>query len=142
MKLIESYVYNGEGYNPSLVNKGWQVAYLNYAPSESLEEIDRLDIHFETDEVFVLLEGTAVLIAADFSQGNAHYDTVFMQPGVIYNIPCKTWHQIALYPGSRICIVEKDNTHVSDFEYYNLTPEQKKQLVDEVERCRFMHLHS
>ena len=49
MKLIELYQYENEGYNPSLISEVWQVAFLNYAEAESLERIDKLDIHYKTD---------------------------------------------------------------------------------------------
>ena len=63
MNLIEVYKHEAEGYNPSLISDGWQAAFLNYADAEKLESIEKLDIHYLTDEVFVLLEGESVLIA-------------------------------------------------------------------------------
>lgn len=132
MKLIEEYRHEAEGYNPSLISDGWQAAFLNYAPAETLESIVKLDIHHLTDEVFVLLDGHSVLIAASIDNNEVKYDLVDMLPGVIYNIPKETWHKIAMQPGSKVCIVEKSNTHVSDFEFYDLSAEQMKELQDAV----------
>lgn len=132
MKLIELYQYESEGYDPSLISEGWQVAFLNYAEAESLERIDKLDIHYKTDEVFILLAGKAVLIAADIKDDEIKYDLIDMQPGIIYNIPKNTWHKIAMYQGSKVCIVERDNTHVSDFEFYDLSVEKQLELQNAV----------
>ena len=131
MNLIETYRYDAPGYDPTFISDGWQAAFLNYAPEESLESIVKLDIHHLTDEVFVLLTGRAVLIAATIEDG-VHYHLIDMEPGVIYNIPRETWHKIAMYEGSRVCIVEKSNTHVSDFEFYDLSPREQEELRDAV----------
>lgn len=135
MKLIEEYTYNKEGYNPSLISEGWQVAFLNYTATESLDSIDKLDIHLKTDEAFILLFGQAALIAAKITERDITYDIVDMKQYVIYNIPVNTWHKIAMYPGSKVCIIEKHLTHLSDFKFYHLSTEQKEVLKKEVNRC-------
>ena len=132
MKLIETYRHSAPGYDPTFISDGWQAAFLNYAPAEALESIVKLDIHHLTDEVFVLLEGHAVLIAAAITEGAVRYDLRDMVPGVIYNIPRETWHKIAMQEGSRVCIVEKSGTHVSDFEFYDLSAREQRQLQEAV----------
>lgn len=132
MNLIEVYKHEAEGYNPSLISDGWQAAFLNYADAEKLESIEKLDIHYLTDEVFVLLEGESVLIAAEIKNDQITYDLINMKPGIIYNIPKNTWHKIAMQKGSKVCIVEKDNTHLGDFEFYDLSEEQKADLRNAV----------
>lgn len=132
-QLIEKYTHTAQGYCPSLIREGWQVAFLNYAPAEALESIVKLDIHHHTDEVFVLLSGHAVLIAATISpEGEIEYDLIDMLPEVIYNIPQDTWHKIAMQPGSKVCIVERDRTHISDFEFYDLSEVQQQDLQRQV----------
>ncbi len=135
MKLIQTYRYDGQGYDPSFISDGWQVAFLNYAPAEALESIVKLDIHHQTDEVFVLLEGHAVLIAATIAE-TIEYDLVDMLPCVFYNIPRNTWHKIAMSEGSRVCIVEKSDTHVSDFEFHDLSLLEQKELQQAVKQLK------
>lgn len=132
MNLIEQYTHEGEGYNPFLIRPQWQVAILNYAPAEALEAIEKLDIHHHTDEVFVLLAGKSVLIAASIQNHIIAYHTVDMQPGVVYNVPCGVWHKIAMHEGARVCIIENPNTHLGDFEFYNLSVPQCKELAHAV----------
>jgi len=128
MKLIETYKHDSEGYDPTLIRDGWQAAFLNYADAESLEQIVKLDIHYETDEAFVLLEGNAVLIAANIDNDGIEYDLIDMKPCIMYNIPKETWHKIAMKKGSKVFIVERADTHLGDFEFYDLSDSQRKEL--------------
>ena len=96
MKIIDEHTFEGKGYHPFLITDRWQVAYLNYAEAESLEQIEKLDIHHQTDEVFILLQGKAALIGASVTDQNITYDVVNMQPGIVYNIRREVWHKIAM----------------------------------------------
>lgn len=128
MEMIEKYQHTGNGYNPFLIRGGWQVAVLNYDSAETAEAIDKLDIHHETDEAFMLIEGDAVLIAASISGTGIEYDMVKMKKGIVYNIPKDVWHKIALKEGCGVYIVENADTHLGDFEFYPLSDEQRQIL--------------
>lgn len=124
MKLIDIYDTGKAGYTPFLIGSKWQAAFLNYAPEEALESIVKLDVHHRTDELFVLLEGRAALIAARIDERGVSFEAVAMEPLRAYNIRRGVWHKIAMLPGSRTLIVENSNTHLGDFEFYDLTAEQ------------------
>ena len=132
-KLIEEYIHEGAGYNPLLIRDGWQVAKLNPFSGHGLDEIDRIEVHNSTDEVFVLIHGTAVLIAAGVeSDDEIRFHTIRMKPGIIYNLPKGVWHNIAMEKGAELIIVEKDNTHLNDCEYKNLSPLQQTELKKQI----------
>jgi mannose-6-phosphate isomerase-like protein (cupin superfamily) len=137
MKLIDYYRHGEQGYNPFLITDRWQVALLNYAPAETLEAIDKLDVHHYTDEVFVLLRGRSALIAADIKNDLISYEVIDMQPNVVYNIPTNRWHKIAMMEESQVLIVENNNTHLGDFEFYHLNKKQKQELRDIVSKKIF-----
>ena len=63
--MIERYYHEGDGYDPFLIREGWQVAQLNYQVMNGFDSIDKVEAHRETDEVFVLVKGRAILIAAN-----------------------------------------------------------------------------
>ena len=128
MSIIEKYAVKEEGYHPFLIRDGWQVAQLNYDDNQKVENITRLDVHHQTDEVFILLKGEAVLITATINQGQPVFELELMKPGIIYNITQNTWHNIAMKKGSEVIIIEKSNTHISDFEFLPLTEEKQKEL--------------
>lgn len=142
MNLIERYDPQEAGYNPFLIGPVWQTAVLNYAPEESLERIEKLDVHHRSDELFVLLEGKAVLIAAELA-GNriAGYDLQPMLPGIAYNIRREVWHKIAMTEGCRVLIVENANTHLGDFEFRELDPAERRELYRQVTACRNVPEH-
>lgn len=126
--MIESYEIKDNGYHPFIIREGWQVAQLNYMPEQHIDAITRLDVHHETDEVFILLKGDAVLIAASIENGNVEYEMELMQCYRTYNIPKHRWHNIAMKEGCELIIVEKSNTHISDFEHFDLNKVQRKAL--------------
>jgi len=130
--MIESYTITDNGYHPFLIRDGWQVAQLNYMPEQDIDNITRLDVHNETDEVFILLQGHAVLIAAAVKGKEVTFEMQLLEPNKTYNIPKRLWHNIAMTEECRLIIVEKSNTHVSDFEHHDLTVEQCKEMRSRV----------
>ncbi|HET7114948.1 MAG TPA: hypothetical protein VFI29_00555 [Hanamia sp.] len=128
MNLIETYRHEGSGYNPFLIREGWQVAQLNYMPEQDLLNISKMDRHLLTDEVFVLLKGTSILIAATENNNEFQFECIKMKAGITYNIPVRLWHNIAMDKGSEVIIFEKDKTHLGDFEYQQLNDTQKLEL--------------
>ena len=124
--MIETYFHSGEGYNPFLVREGWQVAQLNYLPGHGFDEIEQIEVHSETDEVFILFKGDAILIEAKHQK--------YMKLGVTYNIPAGTWHNIAMNSDAEIIIVEKSNTHKQDCAYQRLSQLEKEDLYSMIRR--------
>lgn len=132
MALLEKYEIKKEGYDPFLIKEGWQVAQLNADESQCVENIVRIDIHYHTDEVFILTKGKAVLITAAIIDDKPVFELELMQQGVTYNVPVRTWHNIAMLEGSEVIIVEKDNTHLGDYEFFDLSTEKRNELINKV----------
>ena len=135
IKLIEQYQISDNGYHPFLIRDGWQVAQLNYMPEQEIGNIDKLDIHHLTDEVFILLKGKAVLIGAKINGTNVDFEVEFLKPNITYNIPVDTWHNIAMSKDCGIIIIEKSKTHEGDFEFFQLSQEKKKEMEILVKNC-------
>ena len=130
MSTIEKYTIKDSGYHPFLIRDGWQVAQLNYDEKRKIENNTRPDIHNHTDEVLILLKGQAVLITAKLEQRQPQFE--LMKPETTYNIPQRTWHNIAMNEGREVIIVEKSDTHISDFEFYDLFVEIQYELRDRI----------
>lgn len=131
--LIETYRYEGNGYKPFFIRDGWQVAKLNYMPGQGLSDIIKIDKHIRTDEVFILVKGVAVLIAAERVGKAFKFQCLRMKPGITYNIPAGTWHNIAMDLDAEVIIVEKDNTHIDDCIYEPLEEREQLDLYEKVE---------
>lgn len=126
--MIESYFHKGEGYNPFLIREGWQVAQLNHVSGHGLNDIERIEVHKSTDEVFILFKGNAVLVEAVVNGDNTTFHCEKMRKGVTYNIPAGTWHDIAMDLDVEIIIVEKSDTHKNDCEYLKLSQQERNDL--------------
>lgn len=133
--LIETYFHRGAGYNPFLIRDGWQVAQLNFMQAQRASAIHKMDRHRATDEVFVLVRGKSVLIAAQESSDGLRFRTVRMKPGVTYNIPRMTWHNIAMLPGDLTIIIEKSHTHLGDAEFRKLSAREEADLKAKLRRA-------
>lgn len=133
LKLAQKFEYKGEGFSPLYINDKWQVAQLNYAPEQEIGNIKSVDIHFKTDELFVLLKGTAILIAAERQDDRyVRFETTFMQKGVVYNIPKMVWHNIALLEGAEVIIFEDKNSHLGEYEIVDLSQEEQTKLTKQL----------
>ncbi|MBR6777020.1 MAG: hypothetical protein IKM27_04660 [Clostridia bacterium] len=103
--------YNGEGYFSHFNFDEWRIAYLNYAPMFTKEGITYLERHNETDEVFILLEGSASLFMGE----NAR--EVVMEKFLSYVVKKSAWHNIVVSEDARVLIVENKNTGKHNSEY-------------------------
>ena len=84
----------------------WQVAYLGYC--ERFASLTGMERHMLTDEVFVLLQGKAVLYLEEAQ--------VEMEQGVVYNVKKGEWHHIVVSPDASVLVVENRNTTLENTE--------------------------
>lgn len=133
IRLIEEYKHSKEGYKPYLIGPKWQVAQLNYQPDLAPGAIKKVDIHYQTDETFLLMAGQAVLIAAEIQQNRIAFEVINMKPKVIYNIPRGCWHNIALSRDAEVSITEDANTHLGDYKFHYLNEKEQKELYELIE---------
>lgn len=133
-ELIETYYHEGRGYNPFFIKDNWQVAQLNFTDEQGLYAIKKMDKHMETDEVFVLTKGTAVLIGAVIVNEQFDFQLKKMEIGTTYNIPANLWHNIAMDKDAEVIIIEKSNTHLDDFVYKDLNKNETEHLNNMIYR--------
>ena len=55
-----------------------------------------------------------------------------MLPGITYNIPVNTWHNIAMDKEASMIIVEKSNTHLDDFVFRQLDAKENERLNSQI----------
>jgi mannose-6-phosphate isomerase-like protein (cupin superfamily) len=128
VKLIETYRSVDAGYNPFIIRDNWQVARLNYSSGNGFESVGKIEVHYKTDEVFILLKGTAVLIASERMGQELRFESVKMIEGTVYNIPQGVWHTIAMMEDAEVLIVENANTHLGNYELFELSLDQQSEL--------------
>jgi len=126
--MLEIHTYTGEGYKPLVDYGEWRVAMLRFLEGLQPDRIDSMERHTETDEVFVLLHGSGVLILGGCSSQVEGIYTQAMEQGIIYNVKHGTWHSIVLSRDASVLIVENRDTTTKNSEYTNLSPEHRRLL--------------
>lgn len=123
--MLEIYEWAGEGFSPLVFTANWQAALLNWEPLFDRRNLDEIERHNHSDEVFVLLRGRAVLFTrAD----GAALEAVEMERGKIYNVRAGVWHNLVATPDVRFLIVENRDTHLHDTEIRPISPAELAQL--------------
>lgn len=125
MKLIETYEFNDKGYSKLFSYKEWRVAMLNYIDHLEIDKIDYVECHNQTDEVFILLEGSCKLI----TYNNNEFDIVALEKNKIYNVPLGLYHNHVLSKDAKVLIVEQEDTNDNNSNRIYLTIDQREQML-------------
>lgn len=124
-QLLEIHTFHGEGYKPLIDYEGWRVAFLRYIDELEPGAIHRVERHLKTDEVFVLLNGQAVLFIGDGEDHVWELVAHTMQSGQLYNVKQNAWHTIVLSRDATILLVENRDTGELNSEYCTLNTAQR-----------------
>lgn len=125
MPDLEIYRWGGRSYKPLVLDDSWQVALLNWEPLFDRRNLNEIERHCRTDEVFVLLRGRSVLFVRP--EGGT-LNAVDMQSGVIYNVPKCVWHNLIASTDAAFLIVENRDTHLKDTEVRPISEEELAML--------------
>ena len=108
---LEILEHSGEGYLPLVRYQGWRVAVINYDIRFDEQCFTRMERHHLTDEVFILINGNAVLVVG---KEQKRYE---MEVGKIYNVKKNVWHHVFVSKDARVIVVENDDTSKENSEY-------------------------
>lgn len=127
--LLEISEYTSPGYSPVITYEGWRVAILNYIDELEAWNINKIQYHDETDEVFVLLKGQMVLFIAGNEENPGNIEAVNLERNKMYNVKRGTWHTHTLSHDAMCLIIENSDTEddVNSPQRY-LDEEHKKQI--------------
>ncbi len=119
---VDKVSYKGEGYRTVVDYDKWRVAIINYAERFDWDRASqkKLERHNETDEVFVLLCGRAVLIEGGDGEKAEGLKFIIMEPNVVYNVKKSVWHDICMSVGTSVLIVENSDTGRINSDYCNI----------------------
>lgn len=119
---IRVYQYAGEGLEKSYENTEWLVGIKNYKPASDIENINCLERHLLTDEIFIPLTEGNTLVTFDAEQGGL--ETLSMVIGRIYCIPMGVWHNVLMPKEGKIVLVERPDTSMENSEILPLSESQ------------------
>ncbi len=133
--LLQIRDYTGEGFKPLVCFSSWRVALLRSRADSRAAGMSQMERHMQTDEVFVLTAGKAVLLIGGNADAVDGIDSEQMVAGRIYNVRKAAWHGVLLSRDASILIVENADTAETNSQYAALTPEQRAQ-ISEIEQSR------
>lgn len=113
------------GYSVVVRFGGWRCAYLNNT-TDKLSEITYFERHLESDELFVLLEGSCQLLLSP--DGKQDYEAIEMKPLLMYNVRQTAYHAVSMRPGCRLLIVENADVNKHNSAFHTLTPQEQEQV--------------
>lgn len=128
-KLLEIVEHIGPGYRPLVDFETWRVAILNYAEDLRLENLQRMQRHNETDEVFVLLQGCCILFVGEGQEAVTGLHGISLEPGKLYNVRQGVWHHHSLSEGTMVLVVENRDTTYDNSPFCDLTELQQREIV-------------
>lgn len=111
MNYYDTYEFNGIGYSKLFHHQNWRVAVLNYIEELEVQNINYVECHALTDEVFVLLKGSFKLFFAEVVNNQiVGFKTLALEPNKVYKIPMGVYHAHTLSKDASVLIVEEENT--------------------------------
>jgi mannose-6-phosphate isomerase-like protein (cupin superfamily) len=127
--MMEEIEISGTGFNPLKDYGAWRVAQLSYDEEvNALQSLQSLGRHFETQEVFTLLSGGAVMITAGTGAAPDDFEATELSPGKLYVVQEGQWHAAVLTPESRLLIIENRNTGAANSENHSLSVDEKVRI--------------
>ena len=105
---ILSYEFGGEGMTRVYENPKWMIGIKNWKPMNDIANINCLERHNETDELFILLSGRCTLLYAC----------------KVYNIPASLWHNTVTEHDTKLALIEDVSTGPSNSDNYDLSEAQ------------------
>ena len=105
-QMINVGVHTDAGFKVMVESGEWKVGMLRY--NERFSRLGEMERHMLTDEVFVLLSGSATLYT-DIEEKR-------MEQGVVYTIPAAVWHHIVVSEDASVVVVENRNTSIENTE--------------------------
>jgi len=132
---IQRFEYKDAGLIRVYENEKWMVGIKNWKPANDIANIDCLERHNESDELFVLLAGKCTLLFANEKAGGGlDIKAVAMEPMKVYNIPKTLWHNTVTMKDTKLILVEDSATGSKNSEVLTLNAAQ---IVEAMALVRF-----
>ena len=121
---ILKYAFEGEGLTRVFENEKWMVGIKNWKPMNDIANINNLERHNETDELFILLNGQCTLLYANETADGLDIQAVRMEPLKVYNIPHTLWHNTVTQKDTKLALIEDSSTGSANSDVLDLTEAQ------------------
>ena len=129
---VDIHSHEGEGFKILVQYQSWRTAMLNTSTANRLDSFGYVERHRETDEVFVLLRGTAYLIIGGDTEKPDSYEVLPMDLCKTYNVRVNVWHGVIMSVDASLYIVENINTGKDNSDHYYLASMEKELILSHI----------
>ena len=106
--------FSHKGFHTVFKSDAWQIATITYDQSYAKENFNHMKRHLTTDEVFTLINGSAILHTME----DEKYVDINIEKGKIYCVRKGTWHYLEISTDANLMVVENKD----------LLPEQSERM--------------
>jgi len=110
-----------EGFEVVVQNPDFKCAFITAGPQYAYGKVNALKRHNDSDEVFVLLSGEAVLLTKDDASDTFH--RTILTPNTAFNVTCGTWHYLAVTNDAVVFVSESGTMRKENTETQNVSAE-------------------
>lgn len=121
---ILKYAFEGEGMTRVFENEKWTVGIKNWKPMNDIANINNMERHNQSDELFILLNGRCTLLFANETADGLDIQAVEMEPMKVYNIPKTLWHNTVTQKDTKLALIEDSSTGSANSDNLDLTEAQ------------------
>ena len=106
-----------EGFSSILKSEGWQIASITYSSQYSKEGFVSMKRHLTSDEVFILIKGTAILHTVE----DGKLISEDLEKETVYCVYKNTWHYLEISEDALLFVTENskmlpEETETEDLE--------------------------
>ena len=94
------------GFDTVVMNERFKCAFITHSDYYAFGKVDHMKRHNNTDEIFVLLLGRAVMLTMEHGEILKQE----LEPGKAYNVQKGTWHYLAVTEDARVFVAEASDT--------------------------------
>ncbi|MCZ0703023.1 mannose-6-phosphate isomerase-like protein (cupin superfamily) [Natronobacillus azotifigens] len=135
MSSVQIFENTREGISCVYKNKEWLVSIKNWKPDNDISGVKHLEVHHETDEQFILVNGKAILISADLKDLRfENIELTEMKIGKVYNVPKEKWFYSITQKNTKMIYIQHAETSLTNSEFYDLTSLQISEIQEEAKR--------
>lgn len=102
--MVRISTFQKAGFDPVEWNSQFKCAFITHSPQYALCDAAEMKQHNDSDEVFVLLSGSATLFTCENLTENPVQCS--LRPNTAYNVTAGTWHYLAVSEDAVIFVAE------------------------------------
>lgn len=103
------------------VNEAWLVGIKNYKPASGITQMEILERHNLTDELFIPVAGESILVVAAELDGTLDFYAERMEISKIYCVGKGEWHNVVMRSDAKLVLVERPDTGMGNSEIRRLS---------------------